>query len=58
MSRVIVNLVIDVDLDRYADEYGLVGPRSARDDIKRLAMEVLRKEFARMGFDPESIQRR
>ncbi|AEK07143.1 hypothetical protein JOEDIRT_120 [Mycobacterium phage JoeDirt] len=51
MDRVIVNLVINIDLEQWADAFQIVGPRGARDDLKSLALQAVQHELNKHGFD-------
>ncbi|AEL19721.1 hypothetical protein CL76_gp29 [Mycobacterium phage Larva] len=55
--RVIVNVQIDVDLHQYAADYSLVGPRSARDDLKQVVLDILRQHLQGMGIHPDNVTR-
>ncbi|AON96727.1 hypothetical protein SEA_GENGAR_72 [Mycobacterium phage Gengar] len=57
LHRVIVNIQIDVDLHQYAADYNLVGQRSARDDLKQVVVDIVRRHLQRMGIHPDNVTR-
>ncbi|ASR86088.1 hypothetical protein SEA_APPLETREE2_116 [Mycobacterium phage Appletree2] len=50
MDRVVVNLVINVDLEEWANAFQIAGPRGARDDLKSLAVQAVQHELDKHGF--------
>ncbi|AXC33895.1 hypothetical protein SEA_TARYNEARAL_74 [Mycobacterium phage Tarynearal] len=57
-DRVVINLVVELDLEEYARGFGLVGARSARDDLKKIVLYTVQNELQRMGLQRCTIYRR
>lgn len=57
LDRVVVNLLIETDLDDYAEKFDLPGRRSARDDLKRTVLDVTRSQLERMGIPRNRVNR-
>ncbi|QFG10444.1 hypothetical protein KIV65_gp23 [Mycobacterium phage Anthony] len=54
MRRVTISLAVEIDLDRYILEGRHAGPRSAIQDIRAVAKEVIEHELKKMGY-PDAV---
>ncbi|AIK68940.1 hypothetical protein AVV40_gp19 [Mycobacterium phage Swirley] len=50
--------MVELDLEEYARGFGLVGARSARDDLKKIVLYTVQNELQRMGIPRGSVYRR
>ncbi|AGT11957.1 hypothetical protein SEA_BONAMASSA_75 [Mycobacterium phage Bonamassa] len=50
--------MVELDLEEYARGFGLVGARSARDDLKKIVLYTVQNELQRMGLQRCTIYRR
>ncbi|UVK64380.1 hypothetical protein SEA_GHOULBOY_74 [Mycobacterium phage Ghoulboy] len=57
-DRVVINLVVEVDLEKYAEDYDLAGVRSARDDLKSVVLSTVKNQLELMGIPRGSVYRR
>ncbi|QNL30847.1 hypothetical protein SEA_ESTES_159 [Mycobacterium phage Estes] len=58
MAEVSVNLVVEVDLDLYAERFDIAGRRGARGDVRQTALEAVQHEFKRQGYPVTSVRLR
>ncbi|QSM01183.1 hypothetical protein SEA_NANOSMITE_159 [Mycobacterium phage Nanosmite] len=55
LDQVPVNLIIEIDLRAYADDYGMVGTREARGDLKRVALQAVQHQLKLQGHDKATV---
>ncbi|QDK03156.1 hypothetical protein SEA_SYDNAT_74 [Mycobacterium phage SydNat] len=50
--------MVEVDLEKYAEDYDLAGVRSARDDLKSVVLSTVKNQLELMGIPRGSVYRR